>query len=161
MNRRLLSVLAVLAVLLGASGVAHASPPTTASGTYVVTAITGFALHPAGPNAFGEQTTTGVFAGTLTGTFEDEIRFIVHPNGLVGARGTLTCVCTVSGRSGTLEFVQVSTGDFEAQAFEGRAIITRGTGDLVGLHGVLHLLGTVDPGGLATVSYAGQINFAP
>jgi hypothetical protein len=161
MIRRLILTSAVLGLLFGAVGGAHASQPAPASGTYTVNAITGFALHPVGANMFIEQTTEGVFSGTLTGTFEDQIKAIVHPNGLVGAQGTLTCACTVAGKSGTLEFVQVSTGSFHAQAFEGRAIITRGTGELSGLRGVLELQGTVDPNGMATVTYVGGLHDHP
>jgi len=156
--RRFTSVLAAIGLLLAAGGVAHGSQPALASGTYTVTSITSFAIDPTGANTFIEQTTSGAFLGSLTGTFEDEISAIVHPNGLVGAQGTLTCACTFAGKSGTLEFVQVSTGDFAAQAFEGRAIITRATGDLAGLRGVLELHGTVDPNGLATVTYEGRIH---
>jgi len=159
--RRLITILAAIGLLFASSGIAYGSQPGAVSGTYSVTTITSFSLSPVGANTFIQQTTAGVFSGTLAGTFEDELKAIVHPNGLVGGQGTLTCVCTVAGKSGTLEFVQVSTGDFAAQAFEGRAIIIGGTGDLSGLRGVLELQGSVDPNGLATVTYAGRIHDHP
>lgn len=159
--RRLIAPLAAFSLLFGVVGVAQGSQPAAASGTFAVLSITSFVARPVGGNTFIEQTTAGVFSGTLTGTFEDEISASVHPNGVVGARGTITCTCTFAGKSGTLEFVQVSTGDFAAQAFEGRAIITRGTGDLSGLQGVLQLNGTVDPNGLATVDYVGHLHDHP
>lgn len=158
--RWLIAVLAVVGLLLGAGGTAHASQPEAASGTFTVSAITSFSLRPAGQIAIIEQTTTGVFAGTLTGTFEDAIKAVVNPtaNKVVQGLGAGTCVCTVEGKSGTVDYVFSSRGPFDGQSFLGRMVISGGTGDLSGLHGVLDLDGTVDQNGLATVNYEGQFH---
>lgn len=158
--RRFVSILTLIGLLL-LIGEAQASPPAPASGNYGVTVITGFSTRAAGPNTIIEQTTSGTITGTLSGTFEDEIKAVVHPNGVVGAQGTFTCACMVAGRSGTLKLVQVSIGEFAAEAFEGHAVIVSATGDLRSLHGVLELEGTVGPNGFATVSYSGGIHFEP
>lgn len=160
---RLASLMTGAALLLGGAGAAYASQPTAASGTFAVTAITSLELRPAGQITVLEQTTTGVFAGTLSGTFEDALKAIVNPtaNKVVQGFGKGTCVCTVAGRSGTLDYVLTSSGPFDAASFEGRLVIKRGTSDLAGLHGLLEVDGTVDPNGLATVSYSGTIHFDP
>ena len=93
--RRLTTILAAIGLLFASSGIAYGSQPGAVSGTYSVTTITSFSLSPVGANTFIQQTTAGVFSGTLAGTFEDELKAIVHPNGLVAAQGTLTCVCTI------------------------------------------------------------------
>lgn len=161
--RRAHGVIVAMVVVLGflsvGGSLAKASPPAAAHTTMTVTAITGFAATPAGANTFIHQTTEGVFTGALIGTFEDELKGVVHPNGRVTAQGTITCECTIEGRSGTLSFVQVSSGDFASQTLEGRAVITGGTGDLANLHGTFDMEGTVDPNGLATITLTGQIHF--
>lgn len=158
-RRVIVAMVMVLGFLLAGGSLAQASPPAAASATMTVTAITGFAATPAGANTFVHQTTEGVFTGALIGTFEDELKGVVHPNGRVTAQGTLTCACTVEGRSGTLTFVQVSSGDFASQTLEGRAVITRGTGDLADLHGTFDIEGTVDSNGLATITFTGRMHF--
>ena len=160
---RLVSLMTSAALLIGGAGAAYASQPTAASGTFTVAAITSFELRPAGQVTIIEQTTTGVFAGTLTGTFEDAIKAVVNPtaNKVVQGLGAGTCLCTVEGKSGTVDYVFSSRGPFDGQFFEGRMVISGGTGDLSGLHGVLELDGTVDQNGLATVTYEGQIHDHP
>lgn len=155
----LVAMMMVLGFLSTGGSLAQASPPAAANATMTVTAITGFTATPAGANTFIHQTTEGVFAGALIGTFEDELKGVVHPNGRVTAQGTITCACTVDGRSGTLTFVQVSSGDFASQTLEGRAVITGGTGDLANLHATFDMEGTVDPNGLATITFTGRMHF--
>jgi hypothetical protein len=164
--RRLVSAWAAVAVLLVAAvGVAHASPPTAASGNYTQTAHTGFAIGFAGPNVIIEASTVGTVSGTLTGTFEDSVRVVIHPNGRFTAQGTMSCECTVAGKSGVLEFVVVDAGEEvspDISVFFGHAVITRGSGELSGLRGVLEIAGTVDRStGLSTIDYSGRIHFHP
>lgn len=157
MNRRVFAGAMVLAVSV-ASAPAQASPPEPASGSWSVTAITGFSLSQAGANLVIRQTTEGVVTGTLSGTFTDEISAVLHPNGKATAQGTLTCVCTVGDRSGAIKLVQVSTGDIPSQTLSGTATITGGIGDLADLRGTFDLEGAVDPNGLATITYDGRIH---
>ena len=159
--RRLTTISAVICLALGLVGVAHGSQPTSASGTYMVTEITSFMPRTVGNKTVIDQTASGAFSGTLAGPFEDEVTIDIHPNGLVKARGTMTCSCTVAGKSGSLEFVHVTAGEFDEQTFEGRAIIRRATGDLSGLRGVLEIQGTLDENNMATVTYMGWVHSHP
>lgn len=85
----------------------------------------------AGPNLVFEATTVGLFSGTLSGSFEDSVKVVIHPNGRFTAQGTMTCVCTVGGRSGVLEFVVVDTGEQvgSGSTFTGHAAIQQGSGE--------------------------------
>lgn len=136
-----------------------------AAGTYAQTAITSLDARLAGPNTIIEQTSIGSMAGTLSGSFEDEVRVVIHPNGHFNAQFSITCECTVDGRQGVLELGATDTGQLVGPGlatFAGRAVIRSGTGELSGLRGVLEIQGTVDVGsGLSTTSYSGSIHFQP
>jgi hypothetical protein len=142
-----------------------ASVQTAASGTFTQTAITSLDVRTAGPNTTLDQTSAGVITGTLAGTFEDKLKVVIHPSGKFDAHFTITCVCTVDGKSGVLEIVAGDTGELLSPtlaAFAGRAVINGGTGALSSLRGVLRIEGTVDvTTGLATYGYAGNIHFDP
>lgn len=144
---------------------AQGSPHTAAAGTYAQTAITGLDVRQAGPNTVIEQSALGSISGTLSGTFEDEVRVVIHPTGRFNAKFTITCQCTVDGKQGMLELTATDTGELVSPsvgAFAGRAVIRGGTGDLSGLRGVLEIQGTVDvASGLSTTSYSGNIHFHP
>lgn len=144
---------------------AQASSRTAADGTSIQTAITSLDVRAAGPNTILEQTTEGLFSGTLAGAFEDELKVVIHPNGNFNAHFTITCECTVEGRQGVLEIVAGDTGELlgpDRAVFAGRAVIRGGTGELSGLRGVLAIEGVVDvTTGLATYTYSGTIHFRP
>jgi hypothetical protein len=154
---------AAVALLVGAVGVAQASPPTAASATFTQTAITGLTIGFAGPNTILEATSEGSVSGTLSGSWEDSIRVVFHPNGRFTAQNTITCECTVAGSEGVLELLVVDTGEEvsqETSIFEGSAVITGGTGELSGLRGVFRVEGTVDLlTGLSTYTLSGRIHF--
>ena len=141
-----------------------ASPHMLAAGTFNQTAVLSLDVREAGPNTIIEQTNQGVASGTLTGDLQDELRVVIHPNGSFNAHFTVTCVCTVEGREGVVELVANNTGDIVGPvgAYEGRAVITGGTGELSGLRGVLQFEGAVDlTTGFSTLTYSGTIHFAP
>lgn len=144
---------------------AQGAPHTAATGTYAQTAITGLDLRLAGPNTIIEQTSVGSMAGTLSGSFEDEVRVVIHPDGRFNAQFSITCECTVDGKQGALELEATDTGEMvgpNLATFAGRAVIRGGTGELSGLRGVLVIEGTVDVGsGLSTTSYSGHIHLQP
>jgi hypothetical protein len=148
-------------------GLSHAQSThlLPAAGTFTQTAVTAFDLRFAGSNVIIEQTVQGSVTGTLTGSFEDRIRVVVHPGGNFTARGTTTCACTVEGREGLLELTIADTGEQigpDLGVFAGRSVIRRGTGELTGLRGVFDIEGTVDiPSGLSTYTYSGTIHFRP
>jgi hypothetical protein len=144
---------------------AQASAFTAASGTYAQTAVTSLDVRVAGRNTILERSSTGWISGTLNGTFEDEIRVVIHPNGKFDAQFTITCDCTVEGESGILEITATDTGQLtspESGTFAGRAVITGGTNGLADLRGNLEIMGTVDvPTGLSTTTYSGKIRLLP
>jgi hypothetical protein len=164
-GRWLVSVAITVALLVAAVGVAQAAPPTPASGTFTQTAITDLDLGFAGPNVIINQTTEGSLSGTLTGTFQDRFRVIIHPDGRFTAQGTTVCACTVDGRSGVVELRVVDTGQIispTTAVFAGHAVITATDGELSGLQGVFEIEGTVDiTTGLSTITYTGQIHLRP
>jgi len=145
--------------------VAQTSPHTGAGGTFNQTAITSLDVRLAGPNTVLEQTAEGSISGTLTGTFEDRLKVVIHPNGRFNAHFTITCACMVEGKEGVLEIVAGDTGELVSPnlaTFAGRAVINGGTGELSGLRGVLWIEGTVDvASGLSTYAYSGKIHFHP
>lgn len=134
---------------------------TSAAGTFTQTAITGLAVRTAGPNTVIEQTSEGSVSGTLSGTYEDDLRVVIHPNGRFTAHFTIRCQCMVGGDEGSLELVVSDRGELvgpTTATFAGRAVIRSATGELSGLRGVLDIEGTVDlASGLSTYDYAGWI----
>ena len=144
---------------------AQSAQHVAASGTYAQSAITGLDVRLAGPNTVIEQTSIGSMAGTLNGSFEDDVRVVIHPNGRFNAQFTITCECTVDGKQGVLELRATDTGELVGPGlatFAGRAVVRGGTGELSGLRGVLAIEGTVDLAtGLATTSYSGDLHFRP
>ena len=155
----------VILLLVGAVGIAEASPPIAASATFTQTATTDSAVGFAGPNTIIEATNEGSVSGTLNGSFVDDIRVVIHPDGLFTAQGKITCQCVVAGKEGVLELRVVDTGEPvnpTTSIFVGSAVITGATGELVGLHGVMQVEGTVDlVTGLSTYTLSGQIHFDP
>ena len=158
------ALVAATALLVGLVGVAMASPPTDASGTITQTGVTELQVRMAGPNVIIEQTVVGNVSGTLSGTFEDTIRVVLHPNGGFTAVGKGSCECTVDGISGVVEYVVSDTGEeFNGiPTFEGRQVITGASGDLSGLRGIFQIEGAVDPGTfLSVINYSGAIHTHP
>lgn len=140
---------------------AHAAPHIAAGGTFTQTGITGLEVRNAGPNTILKQTSTGSVSGTLSGSYTDDIRVVIHPNGRFNAHFTIRCECTVAGKQGILEFVASDRGTLLSPTlafFTGRATITGGTAELSDLRGVLEIEGTVDlVSGLSTYTYSGWI----
>lgn len=140
---------------------AHASSRIAAAGTFTQTGITDLQVSQAGPNTILEQTSTGSVSGTLSGSYTDQLRVVIHPNGRFNTHFTIRCECTVAGKRGTLEFVASDSGELVSPtvaSFAGQATITGGTGELSDLRGVLAIEGAVDLGsGLSTYTYAGWI----
>ncbi len=141
---------------------AHAAPPTPAAGTFTQTGITGLQVSQAGPNTILEQTSTGLVSGTLSGSYTDDLRVVIHPNGRFNAHFTIRCECTVAGEQGIVELVASDRGELVSPtlaSFAGRATITGGTAELSDLRGVLEIEGTVDLiSGLSEYTYSGRIH---
>jgi hypothetical protein len=140
---------------------APAASQTAATGTFTQTGITGLEVRQAGPNTILKQTSTGSVSGTLSGSYTDDIRVVIHPNGRFTAHFTIRCECTVGGNQGIVELVASDRGQLlspNLASFEGRATITGGTADLSNLRGVFEIEGTIDlVSGLSTYTYSGWI----
>lgn len=145
-----------------ALAVAQASPHVVANGTFTQTGITGLEVRSAGPNTILEQTSEGTVSGSLSGSYQDDLRVVIHPNGDFNAKFTITCQCTMEGKTGTLELVASDRGRLVSPnlaTFEGRAVITGGSGELSGLRGVLAIEGSIDLAtGLSTYTYSGRVH---
>lgn len=141
---------------------AQGAPHTTASGIFDQSAITGLDVRSAGPNTILEQTSQGTVTGTLSGSYEDDVRVVIHPNGRFNAKFTIICQCSVGGNEGVLELVASDRGELVSPtlaSFAGRAVIVAGSGDLSGLRGVLEIEGTINLlTGLSTYTYSGRVH---
>lgn len=162
--RRVISMSAAAVLLVGPVGVAQASPPTPASGTITQTSAIPQDVRFVGPNIILESAIEANVSGTLSGTWDETLRVVIHANGRFSAHGTTTCLCTVDGKTGDVELVVSDTGQTVdgIPTFQGRYVITRATGELAGLRGILHMEGSLDPTtGLSTITYSGQIHLHP
>lgn len=162
--RRMISMSAAAVLLVGPVGAAQASPPTPASGTITQTSAVPQDIRFVGPNIILESAIEATVDGALSGDWDETLRVVIHPNGRFTAHGTATCVCTVDGKTGDVELAVSDTGQTVdgIPTFQGRYVITRATGELTGLRGVLHMEGSLDATtGLATITYSGQIHRHP
>lgn len=141
---------------------AGAAPHTAAAGTFTQTGITSLEIREAGPNTILKQTSAGTVTGTLSGTYTDDLRVVIHPGGQFNATFTIRCECTVAGETGVVDFVATDSGEIISPilaAFAGRAVIKAATGALSGLRGVLEIEGSIDLiTGLSSYTYAGLIH---
>lgn len=160
--RNFLSILLLALVTTVCGQVAANGPPhNAASGVFTQTGINSLDARLAGPNTIIEQTSEGSIIGTLSGSYEDAIRLVIHPNGKFNARFQVVCDCTVDGKQGFLYLLATDRGEMVSATqatFSGRAVITGGTGELSGLRGVLQIEGTVDLAtGLSEYDYVGWV----
>lgn len=160
--RNFLSIILFALVGVVSSQVAATPPHSTASGVFTQTGINSLDVKFAGPNTLLEQTSEGSVIGTLSGSYEDAIRVVIHPNGKFNVKFTIVCECTVDGKQGFLYLVATDRGEMvsDTQAiFSGRAVITGGTDELSGLRGVLEIEGVVDlVTGLSEYDYVGWVH---
>ena len=161
--RNIFSILLLAAVGIVCSQVAANGPPhSAASGFFTQTGINSLDVQIPGPNTIIEQTSEGSVFGDLSGSYEDILRVVIHPNGKFNVKFTIVCDCTVDGKQGLLYLVANDRGQMvsETQAtFSGRAVITGGTGELSGLRGVLEIEGIVDLiTGLSEYDYVGWVH---
>jgi len=153
---RLLPVpLAVLAAMVATTGAAG-SPPTLASGTVGNTSATFNSVRAAGGNLIADVTATAAYTGTFAGTSTIHGTLIIHADGSASYQDLETFTGTVNGVSGTITFKLNGSND-SALAVHATATIIDASGDLTGLHGVLHEVGTVVLPTGPVGTYSGQI----
>jgi hypothetical protein len=66
-----------------------AGPPLTGSGTGVITSLIITSSRTAGTNVIQTRRLEGMVDGVLQGTFTEDVRGVIHGNGLVTFQGTL------------------------------------------------------------------------
>jgi hypothetical protein len=133
--------LAVVSALVAAAGAAG-SPPTSASGTVGNTSVTFHSVRPAGGNLIVSLSATATYTGTFTGTSTINGILIIHADGSANFHDTEVFTGTVNGVAGTVTFDLNGSND-STLAVHATATIVDASGDLAGLHGVLHEVGTV------------------
>jgi hypothetical protein len=156
-TRLLLACVAILAGAVATSG-ASASPPTEASGTVGNTSATFISVRPSGHNLIVEVSGTVAYTGTFTGTSRLSGLLIIHADGSANFHDVEVFTGTVNGVPGTVTF-NLNGSNNASLAVHATNTIVDATGDLAGLHGVLHLVQTVvfPVGPVGT--YSGQIQF--
>lgn len=153
--RLVLIPVVVMFGLIGATG-AGASPPTTASGTVGNTSATFNSVRVAGGNLIVELSATAAYTGTFSGTSTLHGTLVIHADGSAAFHDIETFTGTVNGVPGTVTFNLNGSND-AALAYQATATIVGATGDLAGLHGVLHEAGTVVIPTGPVGTYSGQI----
>ena len=153
--RLVLIPLVVMFGLIGATG-AGASPPTPASGTVGNTSATFNSVRVAGANLIIELSATAAYTGTFSGTSTLHGTLIIHADGSAEFHDIETFTGTVNGVPGTVTFNLNGSNDAEL-VYHATATIVGATGDLAGLHGVLHEAGTVVIPTGPVGTYSGQI----
>jgi hypothetical protein len=159
-TKRLYLLLVPLAVVLAVvwSPTATASPPTQASGTVGNTSATFNSVRAADGNLIVDLSATASYTGTFTGTSTINGTLIIHADGSANFHDVEIFTGTVNGVSGTVTFNLNGSND-ASLAVHATDTIVDATGDLAGIHGVLHTVQTVllPVGPVGT--YTGQIQF--
>lgn len=153
--RLLLVPLTVLAAMVATTGAAG-SPPTPASGTVGNTSATFNSVRTAGGNLVIDLSATAAYTGTFSGTSTLHGILIVHADGSANFHDVETFTGTVNGVPGTVTFELNGSND-AALAVHATATIIGASGELAGLHGVLHEVGTVVIPTGPVGTYSGQI----
>jgi len=125
-------LLMTLALLAPIAPFAHASPPTTATGTFTAS-FTVLSVTTAGGNTIITVNETATLTGSFVGTRIAQGSEIIHPDGSFVAMDTGTFTGTLNGALGTLVITGHSTGVGGTGA--GGFVVNDGTGALEDVHG--------------------------
>lgn len=169
MKKRVLVLIALMAVLLLVAGPAYAKPPIAASGTWCYTPSIAGIPRLAGGNTFLEATSVGRWEGTFVGVSSSVYAVVMHEvvsptvTGSWNAQGLVTFVGTVGDKSGTLVMRFLGSRPDASAEWEGKWVILRGTDELVNLRGqgTWWGLGAPAPEQEGCVWYSGKIHFEP
>ena len=125
-----------------------------ASGTAQASSLVFTDARSADGNTILEGIQQGVIGGTLTGTWVEQFRLVVHPNEATNFHSFLTVVGTVAGcGTGTIRFVVDGQGD--GPLTEGRFRTIDQSDTTVDVHAVLDFVAFVPTG---TITYTGTYN---
>jgi hypothetical protein len=134
-HRRAL-VAAVVVALYASSAAAFAArasatPPATLTTTYTVASQVPTSVRTAGGNRFVTVTAIATFTGQMTGDATGTERFLFRRDGSFVLHLRSTCLCSVAGKTGTLEFRAQGGGTSENAS---GTIVGVGSDGLEGLH---------------------------
>ena len=110
------------------------SQPFPAKGTATGVSSTTTHVVQDGSNKISSITEQWVISGGIMGSFTVEETSILHPDKTATSSGSITCTCTVAGKSGTLMWSFTDTGTADGSN-QGQFFDFHGTGDLAKLHG--------------------------
>ena len=155
---RLCLLLAPLVIVLAvvATTSAAAAPPTLANGTVGNTSSTFNSVRAADGNLIVDLSATASYTGMFSGTSTLHGILIIHADGSANFHDVETFTGTVNGVPGTVTFNLTGSND-AALAVHATATIIGASGDLAGLHGVLHEVGTVIVPTGPVGTYSGKI----
>ena len=161
MRRVLLAslVICMLALLSTLSISVHATPPTSAWGTWTYILKPGYPVvtKVADGNTFKYGEESGTWTGTFEGTSDDAFTLVMHPEGFVTCEGRIHFTGSVNDASGELFILFVGKRTWSPPGpWSGQWVIISGTGYLANLHGQ----GTWS-GPPFNLAYSGQIHFDP
>ena len=145
---------ATIGVLVLTLPAAASAEPTPASGSLVITSAVFTSSRTADGNTIVTASLTGNIAGTLSGTFTEQLSEVIHATGDANLQGTAVCTCAVTGvgaGSATIGFN--ATGE-PSGALSGRFEFLSATGGLSGLVGQ----GTFSSPNGFIATYSGQIH---
>jgi hypothetical protein len=148
-----------LTILLLAVGTLALAPASSAwaalvsgGGEFQVTSAEVTSQRQAGPNTVTTVRLHVTFTGTFAGDTVVEERDVTHPNGFTTFRGTVTCACTIGGRSGTA--VTYYEGKNQNGTLSGNYTIKGGSGDLETVKGGGTFVGDAQTGhAMYTIEY--------
>jgi len=124
--------LLAMALPLLITPLAHATPPTTATGTFTAS-FTVLTVTTAGENTIITVNETATLTGSFVGTRIAQGSEIIHPDGSFVAMDTGTFTGTLNGVPGTLVITGHSTGTGATGA--GSFVVNQATSALTDMHG--------------------------
>jgi hypothetical protein len=122
-----------------------ASQPESGTGTGTIVAVLVTSTRQADGNVIQERVLHGVVAGTLTGTFVEHVRGVVHESGLVTFEGSMTFTGSVDGcGSGTVELGLTGRGVTGIPVTDAQIRVVDQADSTVSVHGVgtVHQIGS-------------------
>jgi hypothetical protein len=111
-----------------------ASQPFPANGSATTLKSTTTATRQEGSNKIVSETQQGVITGNIVGSYTNEETATLAADNTGTFSGTITCTCTVSGKSGALIWSYTGTQAADG-SFQGHVFNFQGTGDVARLNG--------------------------
>ena len=149
-------IVCIVALLSTLSIPVHATPPITASGTWIY-APEIIDMRVAGGNTFLLGKDVANWTGTFNGTSTEDFTVVAHRSGFMYYKGLVFFGGTVDGKSGTLVIRTVGKTPPDIEEWSGKWVILSGGGDLENLRGQ----GTWWQISPLNLVYSGKVHFDP